>query len=227
MMKFFSVDNPVFIVISRIGDLLILSLLWLLTSLPVITIGASTTALFDICMKIVRSREPSVVKDYFKSFGSNFKQATVIWLIMAAVGAVGAVDMYFWAHSDMEIASVMNAVSIGIMVVYAAVLLYVFPVQATFDNTVKATLRTAFLLSLKHFPDTIGLLICSAAIGYLCWLVPAVAYVFLIIGTGLFAMLYSLRFVNIFKQYAPVIAEDMKGKAWDKDDEKSEEQKQS
>ncbi|MBQ7989959.1 MAG: DUF624 domain-containing protein [Oscillospiraceae bacterium] len=217
-MRFFSEENPVFAVITRIGDLLLLSLLWFVTSLPLITIGASTTALFDICMKIVRSRDPSIIKDFFLSFKNNFRQATVIWLIMAAIGALGGVDMYFWAHSEMSIASVMNAVSIGIMVIFAATLLYVFPVQATFDNTVKATLRTAFLMSLKHFPDTVGLLICTAALSYLGWKIPAVGYVFFIIGTGLFAMLYSLRFVNIFKQYAPVIAEDMQGKAWDKED---------
>lgn len=214
-MKFFSLDNPIFAAISRLGDIMLLSMLWFLTSLPIITLGASTTALLDICMKIIRSRDAGIIKPFFSSFKSNFRQSTIIFLIMAAIGAVGAADMYFWAHSSGDTAMIMNAVSIGIMIIYAATLLYVFAVQAAFENTVSATVRTAFLMALKHFPVTIVLLVCSGALIYLCTISPAAGYIFLVIGSGMFAMLYSLQFVNIFKQYNAVIAEDMKGKQWD------------
>ncbi|MBQ5330903.1 MAG: DUF624 domain-containing protein [Oscillospiraceae bacterium] len=224
-MKFFSNDNPVFTAISRLGDIMLLSVLWLLTSLPVITIGASTTALFDICLKIIRSRDSSVIKGFFKSFKSNFKQSTVIFLIMAAIGAVIGADMYFWAHSDSSISTFMNAVSIGFGVIFLGTLLYIFPVQATFENTVKATFRTAFLMSLKHFPVTLMLILSTAALAYLCYIIPAVMYLFLMIGTGIFGMLYSLQFANIFKKYNAEIAEDMKGKKWDREDKDKDEEK--
>lgn len=216
LMRFFQTDNPVFSFISRIGDIMLLSFLWLTTSIPIITIGASTTALFDCCIRIIRSRDSSIIKDYFKAFKSNFKQSTIIFLIMAAVGGVILADMYFWAHSELEFAMFMNAVSIGIAVLFCATLLFVFTVQAVFENTVKATIRTAFLMLLKHWPTTIALLAGAGAIGYLCYMVPAVAYIFLIFGTGAFGMIYSLQFVNIFKQHNEVIAEDMRNKQWDK-----------
>ncbi len=216
-MKFFHMDNPVFRFISRTGDMLLMSLLWFATSLPVITMGASTTALFYTCIKIIRGRDSSVVKDYFGAFKSNFRQSTIIFLIMAAIGAVAAADMYILANKDIPGGTVLNAVSIGIAVIFAATLLYVFPVQATFDNTVGATLRTAFLMSLKHWYVTIGLLAGAAAIAYICYIFPVAAYFFLLIGVGVFAMIYSLQFVNIFKQYNEVIAEDMKDKKWDKE----------
>lgn len=218
-MRFFTADNPVFNFISRIGDMMMLSLLWFVTSLPIITIGASTTALFDGCIRIIRARDSSVTKDFFRAFKSNFKQSTVIFLIMAVIGGVIFADLYFWANSEMSYADVMNYLSIGIAVIYAATLLYVFPVQSVFENTIKATLRTAFLMSLKHWYITLGLLAGAFAISYICYIFPVVAYIFLIIGTGIFGMIYSLQFVNVFKRYNEVIAEDMKDKKWDKDSE--------
>lgn len=74
----------------------------------------------------------------------------IIFIILAAVGGVILADMYFWAHSDLPFATFMNAVSIGIAVLFCATLLFVFPVHAVFENTVKATIRTAFLMFLKH-----------------------------------------------------------------------------
>lgn len=216
-MRFFHMDNPVFRFISRVGDMFILSLLWFVTSLPIITIGASTTALFDACIRIIRSRDTSVFRDFFKAFKSNFKQSTVIFLIMAALGAVIAADMYFWAHSDSPSSTLMNALSIGLAVLFLAELLYVFPVQAVFENKIKDTMRTAFLMALKHWYVTIGLLAGAAAISYICYILPAAAYLFFIVGTGSFGMVYSLSFVNIFKRYNQVIEEDMKGKKWDKE----------
>ncbi len=116
-MKFFHMDNPVFRFISRTGDMLLMSLLWFATSLPVITMGASTTALFYTCIKIIRGRDSSVVKDYFGAFKSNFRQSTIIFLIMAAIGAVAAADMYILANKDIPGGTVLNAVSIGIAVI--------------------------------------------------------------------------------------------------------------
>ena len=211
-MKFFTVDNPIFNFISRIGDMMLLSLLWLVTSLPVITIGASTTALYDCCIRIIRSRDSSIIKDYFKAFKSNFRQSTVIFLIMAAIGGLIAADMYFWAHSESEISFFMNALSIGFMILFSATLLYVFPVQAVFENTIKATMRTAFLMSLKHPANTIVLLAASAGLIYLCYIIPAAAYLFLIFGTGVFGLIYSARFVAVFCCHNEVIANDMRGR---------------
>ena len=92
-MKIFSAENPVFRFISRIGDMFMLSFFWLITSLPVITLGASTTAAYDCAFKILRARDTNVFKDFFKSFKNNFKQATALWGIMLPIGAVIALDL--------------------------------------------------------------------------------------------------------------------------------------
>ena len=98
-MRFFSVDNPVWRFIRKIGYLWLLNILWVLTSLPVITIGASTTALFYACMKL-QGDEGYPTANYFRSFRENFRQATIIWLIYAAVGALLVYGLIFWNLMD-------------------------------------------------------------------------------------------------------------------------------
>lgn len=209
MKSIFSVDNPVFKAISRVGDMMLLSLFWLTASIPIFTIGASTTALYDSALKIIRERDTNVFKDFFLSFKSNFKQATAIFLIMLAVGALLLLDLYFWANIVQgEIAFVMNALSIGAAVLYAATLMFVFPVQAVFNNKVKDTIRTAFLMSLKHWKVSIVLLAAMFAIVYICYSYLVAAYVFLIIGTGTFALIFSLQFITVFRQYNPELDPD-------------------
>ena len=98
-MKFFSVDNPVWRFIRKIGYLWILNILWVVTSLPLVTVGASTTALIFACMKL-RDDEGYPVRNYFRSFKDNFRQATVIWLIYVLFGAVLVWRLIFWNLMD-------------------------------------------------------------------------------------------------------------------------------
>lgn len=208
MKSIFSIDNPVFRAISRVGDMALLSLLWFAVSLPVFTIGASTTALYDCTIKIIRGRDSGIFKDYFRSFKNNFKQATGMFLIMAAIGALLVADMYYWAHTEGTFAFVMNALSLGAALIFCAALLFLFPVQAVFENKVKDTMRTAFLMSVKHWYVSLMLLAVIFGISYVCSRIPVVAYVFLVIGTGTFAMIFSVQFITIFRKYNPELNPD-------------------
>ena len=210
MKSIFSIDNPVFKTISRIGDMFILSFLWLLTSIPIFTIGASTTALYDACIKIIRARDTNVAKDFFRSFKSNFKQSTLIFLIFLPIGAVIAADMYFWANHGGEgkFAFVMNALSRGLAFIYFITLLFVFPVQAIFENTIKDTIKTAFFMAIKNLHVSFILTVVAVAISYVSYLYPIVAYIFVIFGMGLFAMIYSVQFITVFRKYNPALNPD-------------------
>lgn len=208
MRSIFSIDNPIFAAISRVGDLFVLSLLWLTTSIPIFTIGASTTALYDCTLRILRKRDTSIFKDYFRAFRNNFKQSTAMFLIMLPIGAVILADMYFWANREGEMTFIMNALSVGMAVLYAATLMFLFPVQAVFENKVKDTMRTAFLMSVKHWKVSLVLLASVFAIGYLCYNYLIAAYCFLIIGTGAFAMIFSHQFITVFRLYNPELNPD-------------------
>ena len=187
----------------------LLSFFWIITSLPIFTIGASTTAAYDCAFKILRARDTNVFKDYFRSFKNNFKQATALFMIMLPIGIVIAVDLYYWAQkAEGDMAFIMNAVSIGIAVMYLMTLLYVFPVQSIFENPVKKTLSTAFFMSIQNLPTSLLLVVITVAMSYVCYMVPIVAYIFLLFGIGTFTMIYAVRFLVIFRKYNEALMPD-------------------
>ena len=79
MGRFFNLDSPVMVALTKMADLIIVNLLAFFCCLPIITVGASMTALHYVVLKIVRDEECYIVKSFFKSFKENFKQATVIY----------------------------------------------------------------------------------------------------------------------------------------------------
>lgn len=87
-------DNPVISGMSRIFDMMCLNVLWLVCSLPIFTIGASTTAMYTVMLKVVKNEEGYIVKGFFKAFKENFKKSTIIWLILLVIGGFLGADLY-------------------------------------------------------------------------------------------------------------------------------------
>lgn len=110
----FNYDNPVWRFIGKFFDVMILNLLWVVCSIPIVTMGASTTAVYYVTMKLVRDEDGPTIRSFFKSFKENFKQATIIWLILMAVGAIIGFDLYFFMRVQTEastVRTVMMAIS--------------------------------------------------------------------------------------------------------------------
>ena len=99
----FNYDNPVWRFIGKLGDLIILNILWIVCSIPVFTAGASTTAVYYVTLKLVRDEDDSTIRSFFRSFKSNFKQATAIWLILLAAGIVLGFDFWFFVSGQMSL----------------------------------------------------------------------------------------------------------------------------
>ena len=100
MGRFFNLDSPVMVALTKMADLIIVNLLAFFCCLPIITVGASMTALHYVVLKIVRDEECYIVKSFFKSFKENFKQATGIWLIEVVLIIIFAAD--FWVIRNAE-----------------------------------------------------------------------------------------------------------------------------
>lgn len=126
----FGLEGPVMNFITKITYSAYLNILWLVCCLPVVTIGASTTALFYVTLKVARNEEgTSLTKAFFHSFKANFRQSTVIWLILLAAGIVLGFDGYIFYHMRFENAfwTVATAVFLVAVVAYAIILMYIFP----------------------------------------------------------------------------------------------------
>ena len=150
----FSLDSKFMQIINRITDLLILNLLFVVTSIPVVTIGASMTAMYTVCFRFDEDWEEGVFKTYFRAFRSNFRQATVIWLILALILflCVGDFLICLPQTNGLRYLAVVAAI-LGFLALLTFSL--VFPLLSRFDNTVKNTLKNAVLLSMAYAPHAI------------------------------------------------------------------------
>lgn len=158
-MKIFDVDSPLMHGLNKMADLMWLNVLTVLCCLPVVTVGASLTALNYMALKIARDEESYITKGFFKSFRANFKQATVIWLIFLAVIIVLAVDFrIMWAPGAEVNMIIQTLIGVSALLCLFA-FMFVFPLLAKFDNPVRKTIKNAFLVSAVQFPKTILMVI--------------------------------------------------------------------
>ena len=199
--RIFNVDNPVFRAINTIGKIFLLDMLWLICSIPIFTMGASTTALIYACMKI-KDDEGYVTSNFFKSFKENFKQSTAIFLIYLVVGIVLAAD--FILGNQVENRNFGLALQIGagvIAIPYFLSLLYVFGVQSRFVNPVKSTIRYAFFMSLRNMKTTIQMAILMILFVWVNTTVLLANFLSLIYGVGLMGYFFSFYYRQAFKKY--------------------------
>ena len=148
-------------VFGKIWDLLVLNLCFLLSCLPVFTIGAAWTALFSVNLKAVRREEGSVFRDYWNAFRENFPQGTKLWALTVLIGAVFAAD--FWALGMLEgtVVWVLRALLGALLVVYLTVLPWVFGYNARFADNVRVVLKNSLLLAGSNMAVSLAMLCCG------------------------------------------------------------------
>lgn len=213
MDRFFNMDNKFFTFMSRVADILLLSIVALICCIPIVTIGASLTALYYVTLKMVRNEESYIFRSFFKSFKQNFKQATIINLIMLAVGLILYLDFSIVRSVDGSVSTVMQIIFAVFALLYAMVLLYVYPVLSKFYNSIRNTFRNALLMSIRHLPYTFLMLLiacCPLLILFVqSYQVQATLIMLLfLMGLGTIAFCQSFFFVKIFDNYIPQETED-------------------
>lgn len=208
MPKFFNPDSPLMRFLTKLADLMILNLLFLLSCIPVVTIGAAWTALYYVTLKMVRDEEDSIVRGFFRAFRRNWKQATILWLMVLGLGAVMVLDIRFLnAMGDSATAAVLKTAVEILGVLGLMVLQYLFPGLARFEASTGDTLKNACLLAVGNLPKT--LLLSGAAVGavYLsCWsnlTISVAIVVWVLMGFALMAYGNSGVLVNIFDNCLP------------------------
>ena len=150
-MKIFDLDSPLMNVLNKMADLMWLNILTLICCIPIITAGAALTSMHYVALKIVRNEESYI----FKSFKTNFRQATLIWLLLMLVAAILGGDYYIITKSGMQFSQVLVVLIMAAGVLVICTSLYVFPVLAKFDNTIMGTIRNAFIMSILQLPKTV------------------------------------------------------------------------
>jgi len=174
MNRLFGMDSPLMVALMKIGDLLCLSVLWLVFSLPIFTIGASSTALYAAVFYCLRRNEAGVWKHFWKAFRENFKRSTLAWLIELAVLAVFSLDVAVFRAIRLS-GGAMGKLYWAALLLEAVALTwtaYVAAYAARVNGTVGDILRYGLVLLRLHPIRALGVMLPILAGLALCLLVP-------------------------------------------------------
>lgn len=160
MKNLFSLESPIFQFLSRVGDLILLNVLFLLCSLPVITFGASLAALHKVSQDIAFDIDAGVVKPFFKAFAANFRQATVVWLVEIVIIVSLLCDLLLIStYFQGTPATVMYALLAVLAVLVVCVITYLIPLLVRYENSLKQHLSNAVVLWIIKLPKTVILVL--------------------------------------------------------------------
>ena len=147
-MKFFSLENPIWKFIGNLADFFLLSCLWYLCCLPVVT-GAATTALYYVTLKMARGQEGQLIPAFFHSFKQNLKQATALWVGYLAVGILLVLDLVICLQTSSVFAGAMFFTSVVLLACWALFITMLFPLVARCDNTIGALFKMGIAMALR------------------------------------------------------------------------------
>ncbi|MCL2357290.1 MAG: galactose-1-epimerase [Defluviitaleaceae bacterium] len=207
MREFFGLEGTFNKYAGFVADMVILSFLWILFSIPFVTIGASTTALFYVATRRISNREGYISSDFWQAFKSNFFRATLLWLIVFGVVFLIVWNMLLLPQVIEEMGfwgSIIFPAQVIILVEVLFISIFLFPVTARFDMSFFQTLKSSFFLANRHMLTSFLCLLTAVSLGILSlfWL-PILVFV-----PGIYAMAASYLIMRVFKKHRPEMDKD-------------------
>lgn len=205
-MSFFYNENNLFnVIFNKLGDIIIANLLFLLCSIPLITIGPALTALYHCTLRIVKGNNPGTAKVFFRAFKENFRQSIIIWAVFLCLLLILLLNIRFLLSTDNSYGQIFLYLTMGILVLVIIGAIYIFPVIAAFSNSLKNLLRNSYIFAFMHFPSTAAVTILSILPMYMTYqdlnLLPLYAFCWFFFGFALTAWINSFFFYRMFKPY--------------------------
>lgn len=205
MKGIFSVESPLNKGLTVVADLMLVNFLFLLFSLPIVTIGASLTAMNSVTLKLTRKEQPSILKNFWESFKENLKQATILWFLTLGMGAV----LFAWYIVIenliyVEMASIFRIFLYIFMVLFTIMIIYVFFLQAMFTNKIISTIKNSLILSIKHlFFSFLSILIIFMGVFITIFYPKIVGYGIIVVLIGFSLISYCIAFLmnRVFQPY--------------------------
>lgn len=201
MNNFFNLDNGLFTFLGKLCDVIILSLLWLVLCIPIITIGPATTALYYACVKVLRGERGYLMTEFFRSFKLNFKRGAMIGIILTVVAIILGVDIYASANNNVmngKTNAILYGIYISLAILTLSISIYIFPLLSRFEMNTKQLFKAAAIMAIKHLPSTVCMIVVTVAAGFGMIFVLPSAFL-----PGVTALINSLFLERIFKIYMP------------------------
>lgn len=191
-------NSPVMRLLSGLFDFLLLQFLFVITCLPLFTVGAALAALFSVCRKLRQNMVTSVTGSYFCSFRENFTQATIAWLILFPCTLLFLLDIRYYSLQSGLFASFMTIAGYVLLAGSILEMLYIFPMIAWFDNRLFTHFRNAPILAIGYLVRTGGLIVLYTAVYLISIDYPPVGILF---GFSVTAYLATLILDGVFRKH--------------------------
>ncbi|WP_425956773.1 YesL family protein [Xylanimonas sp. McL0601] len=207
MSELFAADSPLLRFLTKVADVMILNLLFVATSIPVVTLGGSLTALHHTAMKLARNEPTEVARDYLQAFRSNLRQGTLLSLTLAGLALV--LTAWYVVVEHLGLPALVQLVLYGVLFLvgfrFVIAALFAFPYLATFENSVWEVLNNSRLMSLRHLLASLTVLTLTALPIVITVFYPAVTVYGLLwfaVGFAGVAFVNGVVFTNVFDRYA-------------------------
>ncbi|MGM0877880.1 MAG: YesL family protein [Bacillota bacterium] len=205
MKHILEMEGPVYRFLTRLAELILLNGIFLIFCIPIITIGASTTALYSVTLKMVKNEESGVWSGFVQAFKKNFKQSTIIWIFLVIVGLVLLIDYTYLQSYDGRFSLIVMLSLFFFTFVYLLLTSLIFPYVARFKNTVKESVVNVLKIAVANPYPTILVLIISIGPVVLMFLSPYLfvfkLYLNIFFGFSVVAYLNSFLIRNIYEKY--------------------------
>lgn len=193
--------NPVLDFINTLCNFVVLNLVFLITCLPVVTIGAALSSLYYVTLREARGEYGYLVRTYLKEFRANLKKGTAAFLILFALGAVLLFNIVFWFETGSALGTVLTGIMIAAGIAWFLVFTYTFPLIGRFENTTRQTLKNAFGLALGNIKATMGILLMDAFVFFLCLYLAPMKLFMVLLGFSFVAYCQSFVLKRVFEPY--------------------------
>ena len=205
MSKIFNHEAPFIQTLTMIGNLIVLNILWILCCAPIITAGAATTAMYYTMYQYVTDGSEAILKPFFRTFAKDFKQSTLLWLLLLVIGFVLWCDISFLsAYPQLKFLWIPLGI---LLLLYAVAVSHSFAILGRFNTTIKTALKSCYLIAIMNFWRSLLVLILSAAPVLIFIFMPYQVLNTLPLWVGIaFGMIFYLNaklFIKSFENSAP------------------------
>lgn len=201
-MNIFSMDNAFFRFVGRVTDLVWLNILTLICCIPVFTAGAAISSMYRVLILIAINQDSGITKMFFKTFKSNFKDATKVWIPSLLIIVALFANAYLIYHGVLDSyggALIASGVSIGVIASIMIMFLnYCLAMISRYDNTVGTNVKNAFLLMVAYFPQSFCILVISLSPIALMMLSDTFLYLWFLYGLSFPAFFNSMLLGKVF-----------------------------
>ena len=196
---FFNVDNKFFQGLGKIIDVICLSAFWFFLCIPIVTAGAATTALYYTVNKVIRNNRSYIGREFWHAFKTNFRQSTIVWLILLLLYAIMGFDcyvMYQYAKAGVALGKIY--IVFAVLMMFATMwAIYLFPYIARFENQTKMILKNAALIALGNLWKTLLLFALLLAAAFAVYIFPPAVFII----PCIYMLLANFILEKIFQKY--------------------------